>query len=233
MTRVSGPVTRAAHAKINVFLRVVGVRADGYHEIASLVAPISLSDTVTVTAAESLEVEVTGDASRTADIPVGGLNLAIVAALALGASSGGRGAHIAIDKRIPSAAGLGGGSADAAATLHALNELWSCGLGPEDLAGIAERVGSDVPALVLGGPVLVGGRGEELRPVEIAPFSWVLVHGERGVASPDAYRWWDEDGGVAGAGPAAGGGPAPGAGAIADAVRSFGLEPAPTFVTQR
>lgn len=196
-------VTRAAHAKLNVFLRVAGLRTDGYHEIASLVVPISLADTVTVSAADSLEVEVTGAPSRTADVPVGGLNLAIVAALALGASSGGRGAHIAIEKRIPSAAGLGGGSADAAATLLALNELWACGLGVEELAGIAERVGSDVPALVLGGPVLVGGRGDHLRRVEVAPFSWVLLHGERGVASPDAYRWWDEDGGVAGPDPSA------------------------------
>ena len=191
-------VTRTAPAKINIVLRVAGLRPDGYHEIASLVVPISLADTVTVSAAASLEVEVTGDPSRTAEVPVGGLNLAIVAALALGATSGGRGAHIAIEKRIPSAAGLGGGSADAAATLHALNELWGCGLGAEDLAGIAERVGSDVPALTLGGPVIVGGRGEELRRAVVAPFSWVLVHGERGVASPEAYRWWDEDGGVAG-----------------------------------
>lgn len=203
MTLGSRVVTRAAHAKINVFLRVAGLRADGYHEIASLVVPISLADSVTVSAADSLEVEVTGEPSRTAAVPVGGLNLAIVAALALGASSGGRGAHIAIEKRIPSAAGLGGGSADAAATLHALNELWGCGLAPEDLAGIAERVGSDVPALVLGGPVLVGGRGEDLRGAEVTSFHWVLLHGERGVASPDAYRWWDEDGGVAGPDPSA------------------------------
>lgn len=197
----SRTVTREANAKINLFLRVTGMRPDGYHEIESLVVPISLADTVTVTDAASLEVEITGVDERTAGVPVGGLNLAIVAALALGSSAGGRGAHISIEKRIPSAAGLGGGSADAAATLHALNELWRCDLDIEALALIAERVGSDVPALLLGGSVLVGGRGEHLSPVEVAPFSWVLLHGERGVGSPDAYRWWDEEGGVAGPDP--------------------------------
>ena len=195
-------VERSAHAKINLFLRVGALRGDGYHEIETLVAPISLHDTVRVTPADGLGVEVVGPAARAAEVPVGGLNLAIVAALALGDACAGRGAAIRIEKRIPAAAGLGGGSADAAATLHALNELWGCGLDAASLATVAERIGSDVPALVLGGPVLATGRGERVAPVEVATTWWVLLHLADGVRSPDAYRWFDEDGGVAGPDPA-------------------------------
>jgi 4-diphosphocytidyl-2-C-methyl-D-erythritol kinase len=196
-------VERRAHAKINLFLRVGPLRADGYHEVETLVAPISLHDTVRVAPAEALGVEVTGPAARAGDVPVGGLNLAIVAALALGDACAGSGAAIRIEKRIPAAAGLGGGSADAAATLHALNELWGCGLDVATLATVAERIGSDVPALVLGGPVLASGRGERVAPVEVGTTWWVVLHHADGVRSPDAYRWFDEDGGVAGPDPGA------------------------------
>ncbi|MFM8943720.1 MAG: 4-(cytidine 5'-diphospho)-2-C-methyl-D-erythritol kinase [Actinomycetota bacterium] len=193
-------VERDAHAKINLFLRVGAQRADGYHEVETLVAPISLADGIRVTPADGLTVEVVGPAARAGDVPIGGLNLAIVAALALGDACAGRGASIRIEKRIPAAAGLGGGSADAAATLHALNELWGCGLDVAALAAIGEAVGSDVPALVLGGPTLATGRGERLAPAAVARTWWVLLHHEDGVRSPDAYRWFDEDGGVAGPG---------------------------------
>ena len=154
-------VRRDAHAKINVFLRVLSAREDGYHDLESLVVPISLADTITVRDAESLRVEVRGAEKLAGDVPAGGLNLALVAALAIGdVCPDAGGAEIVVEKRIPVAAGLGGGSADAAGTLLALNELWGCGLDPATLAELAERLGSDVPAMLSGRPVLMSGRGE-------------------------------------------------------------------------
>jgi 4-diphosphocytidyl-2-C-methyl-D-erythritol kinase len=196
------PIRLEAPAKVNVFLRVLAAREDGYHDLESLVVPISLADGVTVRSADRLHVEVRGAQALAGDVPVGGLNLALVAALALAdACPDAGGALVEIDKRIPVAAGLGGGSADAAATLLALNRLWGCDLDPATLGEVAERVGSDVPALLLGGPVLMSGRGEILAPAEVASFWWVVVHFDFGVRSPDAYRWWDEDGAVAGPDP--------------------------------
>jgi 4-diphosphocytidyl-2-C-methyl-D-erythritol kinase len=187
---------------VNVFLRVLAAREDGYHDLESLVVPISLADGVTVRSADRLHIEVRGAQALAGDVPVGGLNLALVAALALAdACPDAGGALVEIDKRIPVAAGLGGGSADAAATLLALNRLWGCDLDPATLGEVAERIGSDVPALLLGGPVLMSGRGEILAPAEVASFWWVVVHFDFGVRSPDAYRWWDEDGAVAGPDP--------------------------------
>lgn len=190
---MGGPeVRRDAHAKINVFLRVLGAREDGYHDLESLVVPISLADTVTVRDDEALRVDVRGAEKLTGDVPAGGLNLALVAALAIGdACPHAGGARIVIEKRIPVAAGLGGGSADAAGTLLALNELWGCELDLGTLAELAERLGSDVPAMLVHGPVLMSGRGELVARAEVAPFWWVLVHFDFGVRSPDAYRWWD------------------------------------------
>lgn len=191
-----------APAKVNVFLRVLAARDDGYHDLESLVVPISLADAVTVRADDRLHVEARGAPALTGDVAVGGLNLALVAALALAdACPNAGGALVEIDKRIPVAAGLGGGSADAAATLIALNRLWGCDLDPATLGEVAGRIGSDVPALLLGGPVLMSGRGEILAPAEVASFWWVVVHFDFGVRSPDAYRWWDEDGGATGPDP--------------------------------
>jgi 4-diphosphocytidyl-2-C-methyl-D-erythritol kinase len=195
-------VARDAHAKINVFLRVLGAREDGYHDLESLVVPISLSDRVTVRDGPSLRVDVRGADRLAGEVPTGGLNLALVAALAIGdACPDAGGAEIRIDKRIPVAAGLGGGSADAAATLLALNELWGCDLDPATLAELGERIGSDVPAMLEDGPVLMSGRGELIAPAEVASLWWVIVHFEFGVRSPDAYRWWDEDGAPTGPDP--------------------------------
>ncbi len=186
-------VRREAPAKINVFLRILGPREDGYHDLESLVVPISLADVVTVREAEALRVDVRGAPALAGEVPAGGLNLALVAALALGdACPDAGGAEIVVEKRIPVAAGLGGGSADAAATILALNELWGCGVDEGTIAELGERIGSDVPAMLAGGPVLMCGRGEIVAPAEVAPFHWVLVHFDFGVRSPDAYRWWDE-----------------------------------------
>jgi 4-diphosphocytidyl-2-C-methyl-D-erythritol kinase len=193
-------VRRRAHAKLNVFLRVLSPRDDGYHELQSLVVPLSLADDVAVSSADRLHVEVVGATEVAGGVPAGGLNLALVAALALAeACEVSDGAEIRIEKRIPVAAGLGGGSADAGAAISALNELWSCGLDRAGLADIGARVGSDVPATLAPGAVLMAGRGEMLEDVEVPERWWVVVPMPFGVRSPDAYRWWDE--GVRATGP--------------------------------
>jgi 4-diphosphocytidyl-2-C-methyl-D-erythritol kinase len=184
-------IRREAHAKINAFLRVLGRRADGYHEVESLIVPISLSDELTVRSAPELRLTVRGEVAAPADRS----NLVVAAAEALAAACGiEAGADIALTKRVPVAAGLGGGSADAAAALLALDELWACGLDGDTMLGIAAGVGSDVPALLRGGPVLVRGRGEIVEPASYEPSWWVLVPQPFALSTAEVYRWWDEDG---------------------------------------
>lgn len=192
-------VTWEAHAKVNLFLRVHRLREDGYHDLSSLIVPLSLHDTVTCREAGRLNLSIGGgEGSLTA----GPDNLAVVAALALGERSGSlQGADIELIKRIPVASGLGGGSADAAAVLWALNELWDRGLGEEQLMEVAAEVGSDVPATLAARPVLVAGRGERLRDAVVPDLHWVVVPAGFHVRTPDAFRWWDEDGGSTGPDP--------------------------------
>ncbi len=182
-----------AHAKVNVFLRVLGRRDDGFHEIETLLLPISLADHVRVEPADELSVSVEGSAG--AGLPRDDANLALRAARALAAVAGGArpaGARITIDKRIPVAAGLGGGSADAAATLLLLDELWSTGLGRDGLSRLAAEIGSDVPALLLGEAAYADGRGERVAAVLVQSTTWVVRPFAFGVSSADAYAWWDE-----------------------------------------
>lgn len=188
-------VRREAPAKLNVSLRVIRARTDGYHEIESLVVPLSLADIVTVREADGLRVDVRGAEPLGGEVPAAGLNLALIAALAVAdAREHTGGAEIVIDKRIPVAGGLGGGSADAAATIQALDELWRLEMTRDELAEIGSRIGSDVPATLAGRPVVIRGRGETVEPFEMPSLWWVLVPFDFGIRSPDAYRWWDESG---------------------------------------
>lgn len=155
----------AAHAKINLTLEVLGVRPDGYHDLRSVVVPIPLHDDVALEFAPDIVVDMPGDLPQEK-------NLAWRAAQALRRATGcTRGVQIAIVKRIPAGAGLGGGSADAAAVLRGLNELWDLHLPVPRLCELGAEVGSDVPALVLGGPVLMEGRGERVRPLAESPLA--------------------------------------------------------------
>ena len=193
-------VTREAYAKINLFLRVLGLREDGYHDLESLIVPISLHDTVTCREAQRLSLSVAGGDPSLSEGPD---NLVVVAALALAEASGSLGgAEIELEKRIPVAAGLGGGSADAAAVLSALNELWDCGLDQSRLNELAAQIGSDVPATLAGKPVLVSGRGEHVMPSDVPEMCWVVVPARFHIRTPDAFRWWDDDGGPTGPDPA-------------------------------
>lgn len=156
-------LTRESPAKINLTLRVAGVRPDGFHEIESLVARIGWCDTVTVSPRRDGQWTVACD---DAGVPCDERNLAVQAARCLAAAMGGApGAHIAIEKRIPVGAGLGGGSSNAATVLQLLNDLWAAGLSRDELAQVGEQVGSDVP-LFLHGPVgIIRGRGERVEDV--------------------------------------------------------------------
>ncbi len=181
----------AAHAKVNLFLRVLSPRDDGYHEIETVLVPISLADHVSVEPADALSVSLNGPVAG--GVPRDDANLALRAARALAAEAGGEpsGARITIDKKVPVAAGLGGGSADAAATLLLLDELWSTGLGRDGLARLAADIGSDVPALLLGEPAYASGRGERVASVLAQSTTWVVKPFAFGVSSADAYAWWD------------------------------------------
>jgi 4-diphosphocytidyl-2-C-methyl-D-erythritol kinase len=195
-------VTEPAAAKVNLFLRVAGQRPDGYHDIETLVQPVTLADGVRVQPADGISLRVVGDMAR--EVPSGDGNLVVMAARALARRCGGAGgASMLLVKRIPVSAGLGGGSADAAAALRALHRLWACELGWEQLAAVAAEVGSDVPALVPGGPVLARGRGEQVEGVRTARSWWVLVTLGFPVRSGEAYGWWDEDGADSGPDPGA------------------------------
>ena len=183
-------VTEPARAKINPFLRVLGKRDDGFHEIETLILPITLADGVQAVPADDLRLTVVGE--RATHIPAGEDNLVLRAARALQASVGFTGgAHLLLSKRIPVAAGLGGGSADAAATLRALDRLWKCGLGVEGLIPVAAEVGSDVPALLFDGPVIARGRGELVERIQLPRTWWVLLTSEEGIGTGDTYARWD------------------------------------------
>lgn len=156
-------MTLEAHAKINLTLEVLGVRPDGYHDLRSVVVPVLLHDDVVLEPADDVSVEMSGDLPQER-------NLAWKAAQALRRATGCRkGVRIRLVKRIPAGAGLGGGSADAAAVLNGLNGLWGLSLPKDRLCAIGAEVGSDVPALVLGGPVLMEGRGERVAPLADSP----------------------------------------------------------------
>jgi 4-diphosphocytidyl-2-C-methyl-D-erythritol kinase len=186
------PLVERAHAKLNVFLRVLGRREDGFHEVETVILPLDLYDVVTVAPAATLTVEVTGpgaEALRT----LGGESLAACAVQAFAriAAIDVPPVRVTIDKRIPVAAGLGGGSSDAAAVLRALGRMH--GVGHHMLCEAGAEVGSDVVALVHDGPVFAAGRGESVHPIHAQTTCWVLLPLPFPVRAADAYGWWDLD----------------------------------------
>ena len=162
--------TIEAHAKINLTLEVLGRRPDGYHEIASIIQTISLHDTLTLEPSGSLTLTCDRKELETKE------NLAYRAAILLRDQTGtAKGARISIEKRIPVAAGLGGGSSDAAATLVGLNGLWGLGLGAEELQSLAAQLSSDAPFFIRGGTAIVLGRGERVRALPAADLPWIVL----------------------------------------------------------
>jgi 4-diphosphocytidyl-2-C-methyl-D-erythritol kinase len=187
-------VTVRVPAKVNLQLAVGPARADGYHSLVTVFHAVSLFDEVTVRPAERMAVKVTGEDS--AAVPAGKTNLAWQAAVALAAAAGRKprdsAVVIEIRKRIPVAAGLAGGSADAAATLVACNELWRTGLSQRELAQVAAELGSDVPFALVGGTAVGRGRGEELTPALVAGnYHWALAFAHTGLSTAQVYATCD------------------------------------------
>jgi len=181
------PLTRKAPAKINPVLEVLGKRPDGYHELSLLFQTIDLHDLLTFEPlAEGLRFECPGAPEG---IGPDGSNLVLKAAeIFLGKYPQKKGVLIRLTKNIPVAAGLGGGSSDAASTLLGLDQMFETGLGPEGLREMAERLGSDVPFFLRGGTALGTGRGEKITPLPSMPgIDLVLVKPEQGLPTPAVY----------------------------------------------
>lgn len=182
-----------AFAKINLDLRVLGVRPDGYHELRTVFQTLRLHDTLTFTRRPGAMTL----SCRTPGVPTDHRNLVWKAAESLWREGGGsrrglEGVSIHLTKRIPAEAGLGGGSADAAVALQALNRLWSIGADEATLMRIASGIGADVPFFLRGGTALGLGRGDAIYPLDELPAVWVaLVRPPFGVSTVEAYRWWD------------------------------------------
>ena len=173
-----------APAKINLVLRILGKRKDGYHELLTLMSPVSLFDDIVLGERESgigLKAEGSGCEERQ--------NLAYRAAALFLEETGIReGVSIEITKRIPVGAGLGGGSSDAASVLMGMNDLFRAGLSDRQLMELAARIGSDCPFFILKGPYLMGGRGEiPLRPVSLEPRSYLIVVPPFGISTALVY----------------------------------------------
>lgn len=180
-------LTRFAPAKVNLGLSVLGRRADGYHDLHSLMVPLTVGDTLTFTPAPDLHLTVQG-----ADLPTDERNLVYRAARDyLHAAGQPGGVHITLHKTLPLASGLGGGSSDAATTLLTLHELYPA---PVDLAALAVRLGADVPFFLLGGPALAEGIGERLRALDLPAAALVLLNPGVEVSARDAYTWLGERG---------------------------------------
>ena len=186
---VSGTVHARAPGKLNVQLRVGSALADGYHQVASAYQAVGLFEEVWATRSREITVAVRGPRA-TAGVPLGDDNLAVRAAKLLAAAADYRGGvDLVIEKHVPVAGGMGGGSADAAATLVACDALWGIGLGRDDLATLGARLGADVPFALLGGTAIGTGRGDELSPaLAQGSFHWVLVFSDVGLSTPDVYR---------------------------------------------
>jgi 4-diphosphocytidyl-2-C-methyl-D-erythritol kinase len=185
-------VTVRVPAKVNLQLAVGPPRADGYHPLVTVFHAVSLFDEVTVLPAEKTSLSVSGEDA--AAVPRDRSNLAWKAASALVQAAGLRGSAVAIriKKRIPVAAGLAGGSADAAATLLACNELWQTGLSQRDLSELAAGLGSDVPFALVGGTAVGRGRGEQLTPaLASGSYHWALAFGHEGLSTAQVYATCD------------------------------------------
>ncbi|MFA5708152.1 4-(cytidine 5'-diphospho)-2-C-methyl-D-erythritol kinase [Mycolicibacterium sp.] len=182
-----GSVTVRVPGKVNLFLAVGDERADGYHELTTVFHAVSLFDEVIVRAADVMSLTIRGEGAET--LPVDERNLAWRAAELL-AGHVGRTPDVAItiNKSIPVAGGMAGGSADAAAVLVGMNTLWEQGVPRRDLHALAAQLGSDVPFALHGGTALGTGRGEELATVLARnTFHWVLAFADGGLSTPAVF----------------------------------------------
>jgi 4-diphosphocytidyl-2-C-methyl-D-erythritol kinase len=194
MTKARPVVVQAhAFAKINLTLRVLGVRADGYHELRTMFQSLALHDTLSFERVRGPFAIACSDPR----CPTDQTNLVWKAAAALWREAGRdgepSGVRVRLQKRIPQEAGLGGGSSDGAATLRALSALWRLRVDDGTLAQIASTLGADVPFFLHGGTALGVERGDLLFALEDAAPAWVvLARPDFGVSTGEAYGWWDQ-----------------------------------------
>ena len=185
----------SAPAKVNLGLRILGCREDGYHLLESLFVPIDLADRVEIIPSDrsSVELRIEGHAP---DVPADGSNLTVRAAVAFLEAAGlETGLRLVLEKRIPTAAGLGGGSSDAAAVLRGLARIHPGALPAERLRELALGLGADIPFFLDPRPALVTGVGEQIQPLPGIPaLSLLLVHPGVGLATSDVYRAYDTSG---------------------------------------
>jgi 4-diphosphocytidyl-2-C-methyl-D-erythritol kinase len=181
----------ACPPKLNLYLRIVRRREDGYHELETVFQSVGGGDTLRAEPAEELTLR-----CNEPGIPTDHTNLVMKAALALRErfqEAASRGALVELEKRTPAGAGMGGGSVDGAAALVLLSRIWGLNPGREVLAELAAGLGSDVPFFLHGGTALARGRGEQLSPLSTPPLWYVLLRPDVHVSTPWAYRQWSAD----------------------------------------
>ncbi len=183
----AGGVSLTAPAKINLYLHVTGRRDDGYHLLDSLVAFAGIHDIVSARPADEFSLAVDGPFAD--GLPADADNLVLKAARRLATAAGiDRGAALSLTKRLPAAAGLGGGSSDAASTLRALDDLWGLHMADSALAELALELGADVPVCLAARAAFVGGIGEKLAPAPVLPPAWlVLVNPRVALSTPRVF----------------------------------------------
>jgi 4-diphosphocytidyl-2-C-methyl-D-erythritol kinase len=194
---ISRAVPRSVHVrapgKVNVYLEVGALQDDGYHDVAIAYQAVSLYEDVRVSEAEFFTVGLSGSVEL-GRVPTDDGNIAIKAAKLLAERTGYRGgARIEIEKHVPVTGGMGGGSADAAATLLACDALWGTELPRDEMLDLARQLGADVPFAITGGTAIGTGRGDELSPaLAQGTFQWVLAIADFGLSTPAVYGELDQ-----------------------------------------
>jgi 4-diphosphocytidyl-2-C-methyl-D-erythritol kinase len=186
-------VQAKAPGKINLVMRVGAVMPDGYHDVATAYQAVALYEELRAERDDELSLSFTGPIAASG-LPVDGANIVIRAAHLLQARTGYRGgARIQVLKRVPIAGGMGGGSADAAAALVALDALWGLGLTRDELLLLGGELGADVPFALTGGTAIGTGRGDRLSPaLAKGVFQWIIALADPGLSTPEVYAALDE-----------------------------------------
>ena len=180
-------ISLKAYAKINIGLNIIAKREDGYHEIETIFQQLDLHDNITISKRQDAKIEIKGDSKK---IPLNKNNICFKTAKLLQDISGiSHGVNIAISKRIPIGAGLGGGSSDAAATLKGLMRLWELDFTEKEILAIAKQIGADVPFFIKGGTAYASGIGEKLTQIEFPKeYYCVLVFPNIEISTAEAYK---------------------------------------------
>lgn len=195
---MSNRISVSAPGKINIFFKVGSLQQNGFHEVLSIYQALDLRETVSVSVADNWQVSVSGalSAEQIAAVPTGEENLVVRAAKSIAELAGLENPHpvnFEITKNVPVAGGMGGGSADAAAALLAVDELWCTGVDGEALLHKAAELGADIPFALIGGTAVGVGKGDDLEPIDdVKQLHWVLVPMDAGLSTPRVYAKLDE-----------------------------------------